>query len=485
MYRVFFLLYILFNVVQSDASPIQLHPDNPHYFLYQGKPTVLISSCEHYGAVLNLDFDYEKYLDTLQSEGLNYTRIFSGTYVEIPGSFDIENNTLAPHEGRFLAPWARSNTPGYARGGNKFDLEKWSNEYFTRLKDFLRKAEEREIIVEITLFSSIYTDENWNISALNPQNNINDTDDIQRHFVHTLNNGNLLKYQEVFVRHIVREVNSFDNCFFEVQNEPYADHSYIVHAIIPVDRDAFSTWHRRVEISAKEAVDWLKVITSYIVDEEKKLPQKHLIAQNYCNFFYPLKDVDPNVSILNFHNAWPEAFYLNEGLNRVVGFDESGFSGDGDDTYRLQGWNFVLGGGGLFNHLDYSFSTDREDGTDKYSAPGGGSPALRKQISILKKFLEDFDFIHMAPDFQAVKSAPGAFRRVLSNPGREYAIYLYGGDCRELTLSIPTGTYRGEWIDTKTGNVIKNEYFLHNQPLKQLACPVYQNDVALKIIRSE
>ena len=38
---------------ESVAFPIRLHPDNPHYFLWRGKPTVLITSGEHYGAVMN------------------------------------------------------------------------------------------------------------------------------------------------------------------------------------------------------------------------------------------------------------------------------------------------------------------------------------------------------------------------------------------------------------------------------------------------
>ena len=53
----------------AAAGPIALHPDNPHYFLFRGKPTILITSGEHYGAVLNLDFDYSKYLDTLAADG--------------------------------------------------------------------------------------------------------------------------------------------------------------------------------------------------------------------------------------------------------------------------------------------------------------------------------------------------------------------------------------------------------------------------------
>ena len=39
-------------------EPIKLHPENPHYFEFRGQPTVLVTAGEHYGAVMNLDFDY-------------------------------------------------------------------------------------------------------------------------------------------------------------------------------------------------------------------------------------------------------------------------------------------------------------------------------------------------------------------------------------------------------------------------------------------
>src|SRR5436305_10065654 len=91
----------------APMPPIALHPDNPHYFVFRGKPTVLIGSTEHYGAVLNRDFEYFRYLDELHARGLNVTRTFSGVYREVPGSFNIRGNTLAPAPGRYLAPWAR------------------------------------------------------------------------------------------------------------------------------------------------------------------------------------------------------------------------------------------------------------------------------------------------------------------------------------------------------------------------------------------
>ncbi len=51
----------------EPARPIALHPDNPHYFLWRDKPTVLITSGEHYGALLNLDFDFVRYFNELQA----------------------------------------------------------------------------------------------------------------------------------------------------------------------------------------------------------------------------------------------------------------------------------------------------------------------------------------------------------------------------------------------------------------------------------
>ena len=109
------MLVLLVACVAALAQPLGLDPGNPHYFSFHGHSTVLITSGEHYGAVLNLDFNYRRYLDTLHADRLNLTRVFSGSYREVPGNFSIASNTLAPAPGRFIAPWLQ-------RDG-KFDLE--------------------------------------------------------------------------------------------------------------------------------------------------------------------------------------------------------------------------------------------------------------------------------------------------------------------------------------------------------------------------
>jgi hypothetical protein len=480
--RVLFLL-LAAGLFAAAADPIRLHPANPHYFLFRGKPVVLVTSGEHYGAVLNQDFDYRKYLETLAADGMNYTRIFAGSYVEKPGAFGIKRNTLAPASGRFLPPWARTSTPGYAGGGAKFDLDRWSGEYFTRLKSFVGEAGKRGIVVEVTLFCSSYRDEHWNLNPLNPANNVNGTSAIDWRKLNTLDNGNILQRQEQMVRKIVRELSEFDNVFFEIQNEPWADAPVKVDTINPYMTDpALNRYPNTVELAGDASLAWQRRIASVIVSEEATLRKRSLIAQNYCNFLYAVRDVAPEVSILHFHYAYPEAVTWNYGWNKVIGYDESGFIGNSDSAYRRQGWNFLLAGGGLFNNLDYSFTVGREDGTDtEPNGPGGGSPALRKQLKVLSDFIHSLPFLEMAPDNAVVRKAPGVVTRALSAPGKAYAVYLTGSSPCTLGLDLPKGRYRVEWINTKTGRTDRDETFDHPGGLRELPSPPFEEDVVLRL----
>ena len=113
-------------IFTGHAAPLALHPGNPHYFLWEGEPAVLVTSGEHYGLLLNAAFDYRRYFAELAAHGLNHTRVFSGVYREVPGSFGITDNPLAPEADQYVCPWIRSDTAGAADGRNKFDLTQWN-----------------------------------------------------------------------------------------------------------------------------------------------------------------------------------------------------------------------------------------------------------------------------------------------------------------------------------------------------------------------
>ncbi len=445
----------------NGTKPISLHPENTHYFLYKEKPVVLITSGEHYGAVMNLDFDYVPYLQTLSADGLNLTRLFSGAYVEPYGAFKIEGNTLAPKPGRFICPWKRSETSGYANGGNKFDLDQWDQEYFARLRDFVENAEKRNIVVELALFCPFYSDEQWDLSPMKSTNNISGVGAKGRTDVYTMDkSGELLLVQDNLVRKIVQELRDYSNVIYEICNEPYF---------------------------GGVTMDWQHHITTLIRNEEKDFSQRHLISQNIANGSMIIEDPHPAVSVFNFHYATPPvAVGKNYHLNKVIGDNETGFKGNADSTYRKEGWAFVLAGGGLYNNLDYSFTAEHENGTFQYPAtqPGGGSPALRKQLSYLQKFIGSLDVVRLKPDTMVVENA-GAFRTcsVLAANGKQYGIYIFGKGPFTLRLSIPPGRYEIEFMDPLTG-VLKKEGPVSSDGKISLSTPPYSEDVAIRITRA-
>ncbi len=463
------------------GQPIQLHPLNPHYFLFRGKATALIASGEHYGAVLNTAFDFRRYLAAIEADGLNYTRLFGGSYVEVPGkSFEILRNDLAPEPGRYLAPWARSTSGGYAGGGNKFDLQKWNPDYFDRYRAFLTEAGKRGIVVEISLFSSQYGEAQWAISPFNSANNVNHTDAINWKELETRQNGNILPFQEAYVRKLVREAGAFDNVIFEIQNEPWSDRGELAGVINPyLPLPGRNMYPNSIDLADALSADWQASVAEWISSGEAALTSKHLIAQNYCNFRFPVRSLIPGVSVVNFHYAYPEAASWNYGLNKAIGYDETGFLGREDDAYRRQAWNFMLAGGSAYDALDYSFSPGHEDGLDTApNGPGGGSHKLRQQLRVLREFLESFSLVNLRPDTRLVKFVTGAEAHALSDAGREYAVYFDGDGPLDATLSLPAGQFAASWIDLRDGRVQKT---VSVRDGNRLTSPAFKNGIALKL----
>ncbi|MCY7351064.1 MAG: hypothetical protein LH606_10405 [Cytophagaceae bacterium] len=482
------------------GAPLQLHPQNPHYFLFREKPTVLITSAEHYGAVLNLDFDYKTYLDELADKGLNYTRIFTGAYTESPGlgDFNIPNNTLGPKPNRFVAPWKRADADaysrGYHRGGNKFDLDQWDEAYFNRLKDFVTEAGQRGIVVEVTFFTAHYSEDGWLSSPFHIFNNVNKIDSVAKDNAQTLHNGNLLDYQEKLVRKLVRELNGFDNVFFELQNEPWAEKGVIVERGLkqtdPVQPGAES-WHQVIETASPASLDWQRKVASFVVEEEKALPKKHLIAQSISNFRHQITNPDPQVSIFHFHYGFPEAALENQGLNRAIGLDETGFNGTTDSVYRRQAWRFLLAGGALFNNLDYSFTTeDERGGTPSPKAPGGGSAALRSQLKVLKNFMNSLNFVALQPQRDWLRHTPTGTRTytlaaATLAANRQYAVYFEGTATATGDVVLPAGKYREEWVNVLTGQIFQEFTRTHPAGLYELRGPAGKGEVALRLTKLE
>jgi hypothetical protein len=449
----------LLAAVAAVAAPLALHPDNPRLFLFRGRPTVLVTSGEHYGAVLNLDFDATAYLDELAACGLNLTRLFSGTYREIPGSFGIKGNTLAPAPGRYLAPWAPSDQPGYRYGGNKYDLTRFNLAYLERLKQFVAAAGQRGIVVEYVLFCPFYTNDLWLADPMHVSNNVNGVGNHRLEEAYNLSHPELQAIQEAFARRVVAELAPFDNVYYEICNEPYFG-------------GVTAAWQAR--------------IAEVIAEADRDHP--HLIAQNIANASAKVAQPDPRVSIFNFHYASPPyAVAENWGLAKPIAFDETGFAGSEDFTYRRQAWEFMLAGGSVFSNLDYSFTTANAAGRAKPEAPGGGGQAFRRQMRRLLEFLEGFDLVHLRPVAGLVQGPlDRGLHAVAAGDGRAYGVYLRAeeplAEPVTLSLALGAGRWRVDRLDPADGARAEGGVI---EAGSGVTLPPWRQDLVLKLSRVE
>jgi len=468
--------------MSAYAQTIGIDPANPHYYFFNGKPTVLITSAEHYGAVVNGEFDNVAYLDALKAYGLNYTRIYPGYLFEPMGKY-MTGNTLGMKPAKLILPWARSNQPGYLLSGNKFDLDHWNPAYFERLKNFLAQAASRGIVVEICFFNGQY-DDTWPLSPLYHENNIQGVGRNGYRDAQTMKERELVEREAAYVRKIVQEVNSFDNVILEVCDEPAL--------FTPIE----------------EAGPWVGHMLEVTHDAEADLPKKHLIGQEVQGPVDGPIDFSGNPfnSIVVTQYLWHTHDWEMGGLqgldreyrhNKPIEQNETNYfplyKGDKIGASRVEAWEFMVGGGASFNQLNGLFTAEDPAGKTPENAQLLG--ALRN----LKNFIESFTFDQLVPDKGFVVSGfdRETHYRGMSQYGKQYALYIHHSEGGEgaaytvtpgqyhenLVLNLPPGNYKAEWIDPASYSTLATENFEQKGALHVLNTPTYTVDIALRIKR--
>jgi hypothetical protein len=107
----------------------------------------------------------------------------------------------------------------------------------------------------------------------------------------------------------------------------------------------------------------------------------------------------------------------------------------------------------------------------------------------MREFIESFDFIRMKPDTSWVKSGVPlkTHLHALAESGKQYGAYFFSGTNAapqnfSLTLALPAGGYRVEWIDVFTGKKAKSERVKSTGEV-MISSPEYKGEVALRIRR--
>ena len=479
------LWFLLGACWAAGWEPLRVHPGNPHLLEFRGRPTALVTFAQHYSSVVNASFDHQPYLDVLERDGMNLTRVFLIGFRTLKD--DPTGSPLSPDPADFMQPWLRADVEqGKALDGlGKWDFSRWNDEYFARLEAFVQACGDRGIVVELTFFSTYYSDAQWQLGPFHPANNQQGFGPENRHDCLRMIDANLLAAQEAAVRRVVVALNAHDNIYFEIQNEPF--------------------WNQPGVGDEGEVAFHLRML-EIIRDEESRLPNRHMVAHNFPQQVAALA---AGFEVLNEHypaavpatpiagaEAMLENCYERE---MVLALDETA-AADERQT-RVEAWMFLMGGGAIYNGLDaanFIYSEDDEAG----DCPLGR--AIRGTLRLTRAYHTALDAVKLRRDLSwFVGGLPvGAALQAMSSPGQQYVAYLHHGSrptkdfqtvydpidgaeqSIEALVVLDEGTWRAEWVRPADLAEIAVEEFSHGGGVHALATVGYREDVVLRIDRT-
>ena len=421
---------------------LRVHPSNGRYFDDGTGRAVLLVGVNH-GWELQDDawgkrytLDWPAFLDYLEKHNLNYIRLWR---------VESTTNGAAP---KFLStpmPYQRIGPASAIDGESKFDLRKFNQTYFDRLRQRCIDASRRGIYVTIMLFERHSSfnqrveggkEYPWKAHPFHPENNVNgvdpdiDGDGCPRE-MHWLVQDNytvqqrqkaeqVLNFQRAYVRKVVDMVNDLDNVLFEICNEAMPD-------------DKTDDWQR-------DMVDFVKAY-------EAGKPKQHVVG-----FTGPgrQRNDDP----------WPDF--------------EDQFASNADFISPRDAGKYrtnppaANGDKVIFADSDHIAPYRRDDvwvwkcfarglhpqALEGYDIIAANPPKIhpvrdkfvRKSLGLCLDYARRVDLASMTPQNHLASTT-----YCLANPGFEYLVFAPAGGTFTIDLSAATGPVSVTWLNIRTG----------------------------------
>ena len=406
----------------NDYQGIKPYTQNQWYWQYHGEPIVLKGGSDDDNLFQWTGKELTNHLDLLASVGGNYLR-----------------NTMSDRdEGNCYAFKKISN--------NKYDLNKWNEEYWDRLNLFLDETSKRGIIVQLTLWDhfDISSSRRWEAHPWNPENNINMKPGTWKNFhdfYSTVDRDakDELAYQIKFINHILSATLTYDNVLYNINNE------------------------------SSESGEWENYWALHIRDEAKKAGKKvyvtnmQLSASNAVRHVMTYNDIFDFVDISQNNQDskggrgkahWDYLMYLREKIAsfgpmpmnnvKVYGaLNGKNYSAGSESEAMDRFWRNIFGG----------CASSRFHRPAMPRAWGSGlNERVQTNLKAMDMLLEKLDIVSCAPHNDllspcvAVSSIMEAY--VTANIGHQYAIYFPQGRYKiNLDPWVYVDKLRLQWLD--------------------------------------
>ena len=432
----------------NDEGRIQPYVKNPSYWQYAGRPVLLFGGSDR-DNIFQWAGDGTKltdHLDLLRACGGNYIRC------------TISSREYAPEGYRWdLLPYP------FAKVDGKYDLRRWDDAYWSKLRTFLRETQRREIIVQLELWDrwnesgdSREAKLGWYYSPWNPNNNVtydwSDSPLLQEgktsfynafHMAAVAEDPVLLPLERRFVKKIVDEVidGGFDHVIFQIDNEsgigddslePDPYWARFLREYAKSKRNGFAVYactSRRFHWPTPRRVlnfqDWSNPeIRVPIVDSAFNFCD---ISQNNGNcgqehydnlFWYRSKVLEHGAQPINhtkcYHFNWPTG----------TSFHDRTSPSDAEAGSKF--WRAVFGGGASVRF--HRHTPTRPGGLREGF---GLAPEAQSHIESLGMLVDAIRIFSMEPRNDLLSQRTSNEAYCLAEPGRQYAVFFTGdGDGR-------------------------------------------------------
>ncbi len=416
--------------VGGTLGPLVVCRENPRYFATADGRVIYLTG-SHTWAVrqergfesVSSDFDYPAFLQFLADHHHNFLRLWAWEHAQwmqfVPADKAIRYAPL---------PWARTG-PGMARDAKpKFDLSKFDEAYFKRLRERVEMADQKGIYVDVMFFQGFSVEQKQNkVKGVDPKignpwdghpfhrdNNINGIDGDpnktgQGLATHALAIPAVTHLQEAYVAHTIDALAGLENVVWEIGNECHT-----------------------------ESVEWQYHMIRYVRNYEASKKQRHLIGMTGAPIELkellasPADWISPHVNKLGYLKL-----SLADGKKVTVVDSDHGDPWRSDPTrpWRclLLGYQFIL----MDPYMDVRIGEPKE--------PDPEYEAERQAMGAARRMAERMDLARTTPQ-------PGLTTTgyCLAESGSEYLVYAPNGGRFELKLA--KGTYQAQWIDPRTGN---------------------------------
>jgi hypothetical protein len=369
--------------------------------------------------------DFTAYLNFLNARNHNFFRLWRAENAR--GGEAGEDYWFSP------MPYQRPG-PGVAQDGQpKFDVTRWNQAYFDRMRERVVAAGERGIYVSIMLFDGWSVDSKfgghvpWIGHPLNAANNINGIDGDPNgngngEETHTLSapiSPTITALQEAYVRKVIDTVNDLDNVLYEISNE-----------------------------SPVTSVAWQYHMIRYVKEYELTKPVQHPVGMtvawpggsNGDLLASPADWISPNGDVNNPPAADGRKVILNDTDHLC------GVCGDRKWVWKslTQGTNPIF--------MDPYDGVDKERGfSESYDPDNPNDVSIRANLGYARTYAERMNLAVAVPRGELASS--GYCLANAASSVAQYLVYQPESGPFNVDLSATPGTLNVEWLNPETGIV--------------------------------